>query len=298
MQLKGYAYINKMKIDGNTRVIGIIGNPVRHTKSPGIHNYISEKLNINMVYVPFEVTGDIKTAVKGAYELGIVGMNVTVPYKTDVIDSLCDIDPIAGSIGAVNTLVRTDKGYKGYNTDMLGLERAVLSEGINLNDETAVLLGAGGAARAAAFMCVRNKVNKLYILNRTVSKAEDIAADLNKYIIEEGLATEVVTLQIDEYNRIPEKELIAFQCTKIGLNDTDKAVIIDRAFYNKISYGIDLIYRDDTEFIKLVNENGGKAYNGLKMLMYQGIIAYELWNELTVPETIVEGVKEVLENGR
>ncbi len=133
-----------MKIDGNTRVIGIIGNPVRHTKSPRIHNYISEKLDINMVYVPFEVTGDIKTAVKGAFELGIVGMNITVPYKTDVIESLSDIDPIAERIGAVNTLVRTKEGYKGYNTDMLGLERAVLSEGINLNGETAVLLGAGG----------------------------------------------------------------------------------------------------------------------------------------------------------
>ena len=286
-----------MKIDGNTRVIGIIGNPVRHTKSPRIHNYISEKLDINMVYVPFEVTGDIKTAVKGAFELGIVGMNITVLYKTDVIESLSDIDPIAERIGAVNTLVRTKEGYKGYNTDMLGLERAVLSEGINLNGETAVLLGAGGAARAAAFMCVRNKVNKLYILNRTVSKAEDIAADLNKYIVSEGLFTKVITLSIDEYNSIKEDELIVFQCTKIGLADTDKAVINDTAFYDKVKYGVDLIYRDDTEFINLVRKSGAKAYNGLKMLMYQGIIAYELWNELSVPEKIVQGVKEVLENG-
>lgn len=286
-----------MKIDGNTRVIGIIGNPVRHTKSPRIHNYISEKLDINMVYVPFEVTGDIKTAVKGAFELGIVGMNITVPYKTDVIESLSDIDPIAERIGAVNTLVRTKEGYKGYNTDMLGLERAVLSEGINLNGETAVLLGAGGAARAAAFMCVRNKVNKLYILNRTVSKAEDIAADLNKYIVSEGLFTKVITLPIDEYNSIKEDELIVFQCTKIGLADTDKSVINDTAFYDKVKYGVDLIYRDDTEFINLVRKSGAKAYNGLKMLMYQGIIAYELWNELSVPEKIVQGVKEVLENG-
>lgn len=286
-----------MIVDGHTGVIGIIGNPVRHTKSPAIHNFISEKLNKNLVYVPFEVTGDVSVAVKGAYELGILGMNVTVPYKTDVIESLCDIDDLAKRIGAVNTLVRTDKGYKGYNTDMLGLERAVLSEGIILEGKTAVLLGAGGASRAAAFMCAKNKVSKLYILNRTVSKAEEIASDVEKYIKEASIDTVVVPMAIDKYCDIEENDLIVFQCTKIGLNENDGAVVEDKAFYSKVRAGVDLIYRDGTEFVKLVNEAGGKGYNGLKMLIYQGIIAYELWNELTVPDEVTQGVVRLLTNG-
>lgn len=281
-------------VDGNTSVIGVIGNPVKHTKSPAIHNYISEKLNKNLIYVPFEVTGDLAQAVKGAYELGILGMNITVPYKTDVMDSLCDIDDLAKRIGAVNTLVRTDNGYKGYNTDMLGLERAVKSEGINLKGSTAVLLGAGGAARAAAFMCAKNEVDTLYILNRTVSKADSIADDIRKYIESNKTGTKVITMPISEYTKISEKELVVFQCTKIGLSESDGAVVEDINFYQKISYGVDLIYRDNTKFMMLTKEAGGRAFNGLKMLIYQGVIAYELWNELSVPEEIVKGIEKVL----
>ena len=281
-------------INGNTRVLGVIGNPVRHTKSPAIHNYISEKLSKNMVYVPFEVTKDVVTAVKGAYELGIAGMNVTVPYKSDVIEALCDIDDMAKRIGAVNTLVYTDKGYKGYNTDMLGLERAVVSEGINMEGMSAVLLGAGGAARAVAFMCARNSVKDLYILNRTVSKAQDIISDVKKYAEETGIQINLKAMAIDEYTSITEKDLLVFQCTKIGLAEEDGAVIEDINFYKKIKYGVDLIYRDNTKFQMLVKEAGGESYTGLKMLLYQGVIAYELWNALSVPEDVVNGAMEVL----
>lgn len=283
-----------MNVNGETQVLGIIGNPVRHTKSPAMHNYISKCLDKNLVYVPFEVTGDIGKAVKGAYELGIKGMNVTVPYKTDVIEFLSDIDELAKEIGAVNTLVRTDNGYKGYNTDMLGLERAVLSEGIVLENGTAVLLGAGGAARAAAFMCVKNKVSKLYILNRTVANADAIAEDINNYIKKNGLSTVVITGAIDKYNEIAENDLIVFQCTKIGLKDDDGAVVEDESFYDKVSCGVDLIYREGTLFNKLVSKAGGKSFNGMKMLIYQGVIAYELWNELSIPDDIVNGISTVM----
>ena len=286
-----------MKISGETRVLGIIGNPVRHTMSPVIHNYISEELGKNMVYVPFEVTGDVSVAVKGAFELGVMGMNVTVPHKTNVIESLVDIDELAKGIGAVNTLVRTESGYKGYNTDMLGLEREVISEGIELKGQNAVLLGAGGAARAVAFMCAKHEVSKMYILNRTVSKAEEIAASIREYVKDKGTSTEVVTMEIDEYGKICEDNLVVFQCTKIGLSEEDGAVVEDTSFYKKVKNGIDLIYRDGTKFQKLVAENGGNAYTGMKMLMYQAIIAYELWNNLTITDDVIAGVEKVLNNG-
>ena len=159
---------------------------------------------------------------------------------------------------------------------------------------TAVLLGAGGAARAVAFMCARNNVKDLYILNRTVSKAQDIIADVKEYSLEKGLDINLKAMAIDEYKTIAEDNLLVFQCTKIGLSEDDGAVIEDTDFYKKIKYGVDLIYRDNTKFQLLVKEAGGESYTGLKMLLYQGVTAYELWNGLSVPEDVVNGALEVL----
>lgn len=283
-----------MNINGETKVLGIIGNPVRHTMSPAIHNYISDKLGKNMVYVPFEVTGNVETAVKGAYELGILGMNVTVPWKSEVINSLSDIDEMAKRIGAVNTLVYTESGYKGYNTDMFGLERELKDEGISIEGKDVVLVGAGGAARAAAFMCALHDVKSLTILNRTVEKAEAIAADVIDYIKDNNKSVTVKVLPLSDYDKLEENDYIAFQCTKIGLKETDGAAIMDENFYKKVSVGVDLIYREGTMFQNMVKEAGGKSYTGLKMLLFQGICAYELWNELTVDDSIIDGVKGVL----
>lgn len=286
-----------MHIDGNTLILGIIGNPVRHTMSPAIHNFISKKLGKNMVYVPFEVTGDVRTAVKGAFELGIKGMNVTVPYKSDVIDVICDIDDMADRIGAVNTLVRKENGYKGYNTDILGLEREMKDEDINLNGENVVLIGAGGAARAAAFLAAKHNANNLVILNRTLEKAEAIAEDVRKYVSDTGKNTVVKTYALSDYDKIEENSFVAVQCTKIGLKEEDGAAIEDTEFYSKVTAGVDLIYRENTKFQMMVREAGGRVYTGLKMLVYQGIAAYELWNDITVDDETIEGVMEIV-NGR
>ena len=119
--------------------------------SPLMHNYYSEKTGTDLVYVPLKVEpGRVEEAVKGAYALNFTGMNVTVPHKQEVMKYLVDIDEDAKAIGAVNTLVRTDGGYKGYNTDAAGLKRAMTEAGIEIRDRTCILFGAGGAARAAA----------------------------------------------------------------------------------------------------------------------------------------------------
>ena len=110
-----------MDIKGTTRVCGLIGNPVGHSVSPAIHNNLARLTGKDMVYTTFKVEkGDVASAVRGAYSLNILGLNVTVPHKSEVIDSLVDMDPLAKAIGAVNTLVRVDGGFKGYNTDILG----------------------------------------------------------------------------------------------------------------------------------------------------------------------------------
>ena len=272
-----------MTIEGKTRTCGLIGNPVEHTLSPVIHNTLADRLGHNMVYVPFLVEEDrVEEAVKGAYALNLLGMNVTVPYKSEVIGSLKEIDSLAEKIGAVNTLVRTEGGYKGYNTDMEGLYRAMDSEGIRIRGEEIILLGAGGAARAVAYLCASKGAAKVYMLNRTKEKAQTVSREVNQ-----AMGSEVIVpMMLEEYGSLPDRQFLAIQGTSVGLSThVEDVVIADREFSNKIHTGLDLIYSPwETKFMRLVKEGGGKAYNGLKMLLYQGIIAYELWNGVSVSE--------------
>lgn len=279
-----------MDINGRTRTCGLIGNPVEHTMSPVIHNTLAEELGVNLVYVPFLVEQKLEEAVKGAYALNLLGMNVTVPYKSEVLGSLADCDELAEKIGAVNTLVRVDGGYKGYNTDMTGLYRAMTSYGITIRNQKVILLGAGGAARAVAFLCAFYGADKIYILNRSVEKAEKIAEEVNVSMKRECL----IPMALQEYSLLPEEKMLCIQATSVGLAPKEKEVVIeDKEFYQRIHTGYDLIYRPaNTRFMQLVKAQGGRAYHGLKMLLYQGIEAFELWNRITVSEELAEKVYE------
>ena len=278
-------------IDGKTRTCGLIGNPVEHTMSPAIHNTLATRSGHNLVYVPFLVEeGQVDTAVKGAYALNVLGMNVTVPYKSEVTKSLVEVDELAAQIGAVNTLVRVADGYKGYKTDMLGLYRAMLEDGVQIEGEEIVLLGAGGAARAVAYLCASKGAVKVYMLNRTLEKAQEVAAEVNQAVGKEI----IVPMLLTDYEKLPDKQFLAIQGTSVGLAPHDDEVVIaDEAFYQKIHTGYDLIYRPfNTRFMQLVKEAGGEAYNGLKMLLYQGIIAYELWNEVEITKEDAQAAYE------
>lgn len=282
-----------MIIDGHTRTCGLLGNPVEHTLSPVIHNTLAEKFSHNLVYVPFLVEeGQALAAIKGAYDLHILGLNVTVPFKSAVLPGLVEMDPMAEQIGAVNTLVRTEGGFRGYNTDMPGLYRAMAGEGIKLAGEEVILLGAGGAARAVAFLCAAKGVSRVYLLNRSLEKANAVAEEVN----EKSGRKLVTPMALSDYPSLPDRKYLAIQATSVGLfPHTDHAVIEEEAFYDKIHTGYDLIYKpSETKFMKLVRKHGGKAYHGLKMLLYQGIIAYELWNEVAVPEETAQEVYGIL----
>ena len=279
-------------INGKTYTCGLIGNPVEHTMSPVIHNTLAEKMNLNMVYVPFLVQQDLAAAVKGAYALNVQGLNITVPYKSDVLESLVSVDDLAQNIGAVNTLVKTEGGYKGYNTDMSGLYRAMTSYGIKIEGEEIILLGAGGAARAVAYLCVYYKAKKVYLLNRTIEKAKSIAEEIQ---LRTGKDI-IVPMQLEDYKQLGERKKLCIQATSVGLSPHDNEVIIsDKEFYEKIHTGYDLIYRPtNTKFMQLVKEQGGQAYHGLKMLLYQGIEAFEMWNQVKVEDSLCEYVYEVM----
>lgn len=270
-------------IDGKTVVCGLIGDPVEHTLSPVIHNTLARETGRNLVYVPFPVKAEqVEDAVRGARALSIRGLNVTVPHKSAVIPYLSSVEREAALIGAVNTLVLQEGGYRGYNTDLTGLERALASDGVQLSGERVILLGAGGAARAAAFLCALRGAREVWILNRTLSRAQELAEEVNR-AAERGC---VKPLALSDWKRIPEDRYLAIQGTKVGLApDVGHAPIEEEGFYRLIHTGCDLVYRPArTKFMHLVEKAGGRAFNGLKMLLYQGIEAYELWTDIPVTE--------------
>ncbi len=285
-------------INGYTRTCGLIGNPVEHTLSPVIHNTLSMVLGENLAYVPFHVeNGRLEDAIKGAFALNLLGLNVTVPYKSDVIPYLTDIDPLAENIGAVNTLVRTETGYKGYNTDMPGLYRAMCEDGVKVKGEKVLILGAGGVARAVAMLLLDKGAREAILLNRTVQKAQEVADEVNR-IAGRKFAK---AMPMDAYDTLPAgKGYLAIQATSVGMYpDCDAAVIEDPAFYEKVHTGYDLIFNPPkTRFMELVEAQGGKAYNGAKMLLYQGIIAFELWTGCEIKSWLADKVYERMQEAK
>ena len=283
-----------MDINGTTRVCGLIGNPVAHSISPVIHNRLAGLRGDNLVYATFKVeAGNVAAAVKGAYALDILGLNVTVPHKQAVIDELVDIDELAAAIGAVNTLVRTEGGFKGYNTDILGLDRELSDVGISLEDKCVVIIGAGGAARAIAFLCAGKKASEIYIMNRTLEKAQNIADAVNEYA-KKDIAK---AAGISECGSFDKKDYIVIQTTSVGLHphDDETAVTADE-FYENAAAGVDIIYNPyETMFMKLMKKHGKPAYNGLKMLLYQGVAAYELWNDCKITKEEADEVYKCLQ---
>jgi len=283
-----------MIYNGETRTCGLIGNPVEHTLSPLLQNYLAEETGTNMVYVPFHVEkGRLEEAVKGAHALNLLGCNVTVPYKTDVVKYVTELDDMAARIGAVNTLVRNEHGFKGYNTDMLGLYRAMLDDGVDPEGRECVILGAGGVARAVAVLLLEKKASHVYILNRTLERAQAIAEEVNQMAGSEF----VKAYTLKEYDKLPgEQKFLVIQATNVGMHPhIEEVVIEEEAFYERVEVGYDLIFNPgDTRFMQMTSRGGGKAYNGAKMLVYQGIIAFELWNGITISQKTAEVVNQLV----
>ena len=282
---------SNIAVSGKTRVCGLIGDPVEHTLSPLIHNSLAALMGIDLIYVPMRVeSGSVESAVRGAYDLGMLGLNVTVPHKISVMDAALHIQKNAAVIGAVNTLVRDreEKGYIGYNTDYLGLKRALADDGISLKDRNVVILGAGGAARAAAFLCAFEHAGSVYILNRNADKAEALCRDVDIELCK--------PLPLDAHSDVPGSDLTVIQASSVGLHpNTEDVIIDDESFYARISYGFDLIYNPaETRFMRMVVAHGGRASNGLKMLLYQAVCAFELWNDVKVPSDITDRVADIL----
>lgn len=289
-------------ISGKSKVCGVMAYPVEHSMSPLMHNFYAEKTGTDMVYVPLKVRQDqVEAAVKGAFALNFTGLNVTVPHKQAVMEYLTEIDEDARAIGAVNTLVRGEKGFKGYNTDAAGLSRAMKEAGVAIAGRECLLIGAGGAAKAAAHVLAKEGASVIYCLNRGIDRARALAELMNQRVGRQLM----IPMALSDYDKLPQGPFLALQTTSVGMHPkVEEAPIEDKTFYQKVETAVDIVYTPlETRFMKLVREAGGKAIGGLDMLIYQGIIAYELWNPEAVftPELIEEArqlmIKE-LEAGR
>lgn len=285
-----------MTISGKTNVYGILACPVEHSMSPVLQNLYGEMSGADMVYVPFRTEPEgLSEAVRGAYALNVRGMNVTVPHKEAVIPYLKDMDENAAAVGAVNTLVRVDGGYKGYNTDVPGIWRAMKEEGIAVDGVPCILFGAGGAAKAAGYVLAKNGARVVYLINRNEQKAAALAEYINKVTGRDA----VKPVALADYKSVPKDSYLAVQTTSLGMSPhADAAPVEDREFYSMIHTGFDAVYNPaETKFMKYVRECGGKAYNGLGMLLYQGIVSFELWNPGVIvgPEAVVAAKAKVME---
>lgn len=281
-------------ISGKAMVCGVIGNPVGHSLSPMMQNFYGEALGLDFIYIPCNVPDEeVGTAVKGIYALGFEGINVTVPHKQRVMPYLLEIDEAARCIGAVNTLVRMEGGYKGYNTDAEGLFRAITGQGISIEGQDCLMIGAGGAAKAVAYMLMKAKAASVTVLNRTVDKAQTLAQEMNRQF-----GTDIMkAMALEDYPKLEKDSYLAIQTTSVGMYPkVGHAPIEEPEFYKKIHTAVDIIYTPaETEFMKYVKAAGGKAINGLDMLIYQGIIAFELWNpQVKVPEDVIKTVREMM----
>lgn len=280
-----------MNITGKAKVYGLIGHPVEHSLSPVLHHTLADILGNEIAYVPFHVKEDLGSAVKGAYALNIQGMNITVPYKQEIMSHLLTVDDLAAKIGAVNTLVRSEGGYIGYNTDMPGLYRAMKSDGIDILNQEFYLIGAGGVARAVLVMLLEYGAKRIHILNRSEEKAKKLVKELCG-----SYPCEVTYGNLESFQEVSLDNAIAIQATNVGMYpNIDSSPIEDEAFYLKIAKAYDLIFNPAvTKFMALAQKQNKPAFNGLKMLLFQGIIAYEYWNKVVVTEETAQKVYDAM----
>ncbi len=295
----------KKHIDAETISCGLIAHPSKHSLSPLLQNTLSSELGVNMVYTAHDVEPykgkaaylPLKNAVKGAEALGYRGLNITVPYKTEVINYAKELDELAGRAGAVNTLVRRKgkKGYKGYNTDISGLKRALAADGIDVKGKNAIVIGAGGAARAVCTMLAMNSASSVTVLNRTLFKGEELVDTVRNSCNYSNIAA----FGLNEYGSAldAEKKYICFQTTTVGMYpDNFSSPIDDGGFFDMLEAAVDIVYNPmKTRFMSIAENRGVRTVGGLKMLLYQGIDAFELWFDMRVPENIASKAYTALE---
>jgi len=257
-------------------VYGLVGNPVGHSVSPPMHEAAYAALGMDASYVAFEPPVDeIPAAIEGAETLGIAGLNVTIPFKQDVLE-LVAADPLAERIGAVNTVdFRVDGEPVGYNTDAIGITRSFEHHGVDLDGKKAVVVGAGGAGRAAAF-ALSDAGCEVHIANRTVDKAIDLASEVSHA---SGGSLETLDSQLSEAS-------VLLNATSVGMK-SDKTPVDSELLHDELTV-LDAVYAPlETRLLREASAAGADTIDGAWMLLFQGVEAFELWTGQEAPVDVM-----------
>lgn len=281
-----------MEINGRTIQLGIIGDPIGHSFSPQMHNFISKYMGNNYIYSAFNVKPqDLSKAIEGIRALNIRGVNVTAPHKINVMQYLDEISPDAKILGSVNTVVNNNGVLTGYNTDSEGFYTSLVKAGITVKNSNILVMGCGGVVIPTLIRIIKEQPNSITLLNRTKEKAIDFAEkiyNITGYRIKTDISNIDYNIIINTTMAGMEHNIDALPWDSIDGLDCEK-------FFNKNVSAVDMIYNpEETKFLKMAKDKGCKTLNGLGMLIYQGIIAYELFTDTTLPQNITELItKEV-----
>jgi len=268
----------------HTLLLGVMGDPIGHSKSPAMHNIALEASGIPGMYVPLHVKPEhLAEAVTGTKALGFSGFNVTIPHKVEMLKLMDELDESAVCCGAVNTVVIQDGKLKGYNTDGIGYVRS-LKEELNseLSGKHITILGAGGAARGVVYALLREQPASVTVINRTVDKAEQLATEFSDDMLQ------VQSGSYDTLDKVLLQTDILINTTSIGMSPNSDETPLEQS---RIPEGIivsDLIYNPlETRFLREAKSRGCTVVGGLGMFVYQGAYAYEYWTGQPAPVSVM-----------
>ncbi|MGI6094211.1 MAG: shikimate dehydrogenase [Lachnospiraceae bacterium] len=281
-------------ITGHTGLTALLGSPVAHSISPMMHNESFQLLNLDYVYLCFDIKEEqLETAVNGLKTMGIRGFNLTMPNKNKIVEMLDELSPAAKMIGAVNTVLHENGRLIGYNTDGIGFTRSVADAGHTIAGQTLTLMGAGGAATAIAAQTALDGAAVLNIFARPTSRFWERTCRLVRNINETTSCKAYLYDNADDtqLHTSLENSHMLINATSVGMApNTDASIIPDASYFHPNLVVADVIYNpQETKLLKMAREAGCATFNGMYMLLYQGAEAFKIWTGKEMP---VETIKE------
>ena len=281
-----------MKINGYTRLAAVVANPIKHSISPFIHNSAFEATETNGVYLAWEVEAtDLAETVANIRRYQMYGINLSMPYKEQVIPYLDQLSEEACLIGAVNTVVNREGTLIGYNTDGKGFFKSLPS--FKISGEKMVLLGAGGAAKAILAQAILDGVSQISVFVRSSSMGKT-RPYLEKIQNATGFRVDLFELEDvqDLQDSITQADLLV-NATSVGMDGSSQPIPTSIVLPEKLMVA-DVIYQPfETPFLKWARNQGNQSINGLGMLLYQAAEAFELWTGKEMPtDQIWESLKQ------
>ena len=274
-------------IDGRTQLVGLLGYPIEHTLSPAMHNAGFDALGLNYCYLPLPVApAELGAAVAGLAAMGFVGANVTIPHKQSVMAYLDEISAEARAIGAVNTIEFHDGRRIGHNMDGAGFLEALTRRNIAVGGIRSLVMGAGGAARAVVYALLQAG-SEVTILNRTPARAEVLAEALQPYA--GGVRLSAGPLDAETIAALAAETDLVVNTTSLGMTpNVDGNPWPATVPFPAGVVAYDLVYAPlDTAFLRAAQTAGARTIDGLQMLLFQGILAFEMWTGHAAPVDVM-----------